>query len=152
MPSPIPPPDPNSPEGLSFIFSAGMIDPRSAMQGQRMPMMLVQGWPLQSRLYWELGIRYHPELATKHLKGGGQFSVADIIDGPPPPPDAPMTPEEAAEKMLDIVAESNPEFAAAIRRMKNQGETPEKARLREQLNQNMSAVLNTEVLSDQSGE
>lgn len=135
MPSPVkvPRPDPDNPEGLAFLMSVGMIDPRAGKTiADRQPMMLIQGWAAQSRIFWDLGIRYHPELATKHLKGGGQFMVADIVDGPPPPPEPELNEEQVAERILDIVAEQNPEFARKIRALKT-GSEAERAAVRESL-------------------
>lgn len=122
----VPPPNPDTPEGMAFILSAGGVDPRmgKTLEHDRMPLVLIQAWEAQSKLWWDLGLRYHPELASKHLEGGGQFTVAKIIDGPPPPPSPELTVENAAEKILDLVAIQNPQFAADIRRLKESG-TPE---------------------------
>jgi hypothetical protein len=140
----VPPPDPNSPEGMAFVFSAGMVDPRigKSINTDRLPMLLIQGWAAQSKLYHELGIRYHPELATKHLKGGGQFQVAEIVDGPPPPPEPAMDTEGAAEKILEIISENNPEFAANIRRIRDTGSDSERSEAIQKLGSEMNGLQN----------
>lgn len=125
----VPPPNPDDPAGMAWIFSAGMVDPRAGktLTHDRMPMLLIQGWAAQSKFYWDLGLRYHPELAIKHLRGGGQFQVADIVDGPPPEPEKEMTAEEAAERILDVIAQKNPQFAETIRDLRDNGTDEQRA-------------------------
>lgn len=125
----IPPPNPNKPEGMAFLCSAGGVDPRpgKSLKTDRIPLLLTQAWAAQSELFWKLGIRWHPELATHHLKGGGQFQLAEILDGPPPEPEPEMSDEQIAEKILDMVAETKPEFVKAIRKLRASGTEEEKA-------------------------
>lgn len=124
----VPPPNPDDPSGMAFIMSAGMVDPRmgKTLEHDRQPMSLIQSWEAQSKLWWDLGLRWHPDLAIKHLEGGGQFSVAKIVDGPPPPPEPEMTVENAAERVLDLLAMQNPELASTIRRLKESGTEAER--------------------------
>lgn len=118
-------PSPDSPQAIEFVFGAGMVDPRP--NRPRLPMILKQAWSAQAKLYWELGLRFHPELAVKHLRGGGSFTIADILDGPPPEPEPQLTDEQIAERMIDIVAQKRPEFAEKIRQLKENGSDEEKA-------------------------
>lgn len=138
----IPPPNPDIPEGMAFLFSAGGVDPRigKSLQQDRIPLLLTQAWPAQSKLYWDLGIRYHPELAIKHLRGGGQFGLAEIMEGPPPEPEPELTMEQAAEKILDLVSESNPEFAQTIRNLRASGTDEQKAAALQRLAKEMNSL------------
>lgn len=83
----IPAPDPNDPEGMAWIFSAGICDPRPGGYPQKIypnqQWALKQSWVPTSKMFWDLGLRWHPELQKKWLKGGGQFALAEIVDEKP---------------------------------------------------------------------
>lgn len=138
----IPPPNPNTPEGMAFLCSAGGVDPRpgKSLKNDRIPLLLIQAWAAQSKLYWDLGIRWHPELATHHLKGGGQFSLAEILDGPPPEPEPELTEEQVAEKILDILEETKPEFVKAIRKLRDSGTEEERTAALQKLDMERSGM------------
>jgi len=107
---------------MAFILGAGAVDPRAGKTwADRQPMALVQSWEPTSELWWALGLRWHPELATKWLVGGGQFGVGQVVDEPPPPP-KPI--EAEAEELLEFIGKDNPEFADMLRRIREAG-TPE---------------------------
>jgi hypothetical protein len=86
-------------------------------------MAIIQSWGPTSELWWSLGLRWHPELATKWLKGGGQFQVADIVDEPPEE----LTIEQGAEQVLDLIGQDNPDFVNSIKRLRESGTAEEKA-------------------------
>lgn len=81
------PPDPNHPAGMAFVFAAGIVDPRPGGYPKKhwpnQLWALKESWEPTSKMWWELGFRYHPELATKWIEGGGQFTVGRIVDTPP---------------------------------------------------------------------
>lgn len=119
-----PPPDPNSPEGMAFIMGAGMCDPRPGKTlNDRQPMAIIQSWAPTSRLWWDLGLRWHPELATKWLRGGGQFQVAEVVDEPPED----FTLEDGIDQVLEIMAREKPEFVETLKRIKDSGSAEQKA-------------------------
>ena len=102
------PPDPDHPKGMAFIMGAGFVDPRNGKSFQdREPIALIQAWEPTSELWWDLGLRWHPELATKWIKGGGQFVVGDIVNERPVEPSL----EESAEELLEFLGSEKPEFA-----------------------------------------
>lgn len=99
-------PDPNHPEGMAWVFAAGICDPRPGGYPKKVhpnqQWALKQSWEPTSRMFWDLGLRYHPELATKWIEGGGQFALGNIVDKPPEEPD-----------MKDLIDEfSEDQFAA----------------------------------------
>lgn len=114
----IPKPNPETPEGLAFLFTAGMVDPRPGRTlDDRQPMMILQSMAPTAKLFWDLGVRWHPDLATKWITGGGQFSVAQVVDEKPEEP----TIEKAAEEMLNDIAKTNPDYAKHIRTLRESG-------------------------------
>jgi hypothetical protein len=131
------PPDPNNPKGMAFVMGAGFVDPRNGKTFQdREPMALVQSWEPTSELWWALGLRWHPELATKWLKGGGQFSVAAVVDEKPEVP----TLEETAEELLEFIGSDNPQFADMLRRIRSAGTDDEKQSLLRELEENIKSI------------
>jgi hypothetical protein len=132
------PPDPNNPRGMAFIMGAGFVDPRAGKTwADREPMALVQSWEPTSELWWQLGLRWHPELATKWLSGGGQFQVADIVNEKPVEPSL----EQDAEEVLQFIAGENPEFAETLKRVKECGSEQEKAALLKEFEQNIQSII-----------
>lgn len=118
-----PPPDPNKPEGMGFILGAGMCDPRAGKTlMDRQPMAIIQSWAATSEMWWQLGLRWHPELATKWLKGGGQFQVAQIVDEAPEE----ETLEKGAEQVLEFLAKEKPEFVETVKRIRDSGSEEQK--------------------------
>lgn len=132
------PPDPNHPKGMAFIMGAGFVDPRNGKSFQdREPMALVQSWEPTSELWWSLGLRWHPELATRWLTGGGQFAVADIVDEQP----VEKTVEEGAEEVLEFIAKENPEFAETLKRIRAVGSEEEKQALLREFENNIQSII-----------
>jgi len=131
------PPDPSNPKGMAFIMGAGFVDPRAGKTwADREPMALVQSWEPTSELWWELGLRWHPELATKWLKGGGQFQVAEIVSEKPEE----RTLEQDAEEVMDFLASENPEFAKTLKRVRDCGSDEERAALLREFEQNIKSM------------
>lgn len=119
-----PPADPNRPDGMGWVLGAGMCDPRVGKTLQdRQPMAIIQSWAATSELWWKLGLRWHPELATKWLKGGGQFQVAEVVDEPPEE----LTIEMGAEQVLEMLAEAQPEYVETVKRIRDSGTAEQKA-------------------------
>lgn len=134
------PPDPNSPKGMAWICGAGIADPRVGKSlKDRQPMAIIQAWEATSEMWWHLGLRYHPDLATTWLVGGGQWSVGEIVDTPPAPQPE-ITMDWAAEKILEMVEESNPEFAKTIRNIKASGTPEQRAEALKRLEAEMSGL------------
>lgn len=132
------PPDPNHPKGMAFIMGAGFVDPRNGKTADdREPMALTQSWEPTSELWWDLGLRWHPELAKKWLDGGGQFTVAKIVDKKP----TEMTLEQGAEEVLEFIASENPEFADMVRRIKTAGTDAEKNALLKEFESNINSIM-----------
>jgi hypothetical protein len=132
------PADPNHPKGMAFIMGAGFVDPRAGKTwADREPMALVQSWEPTSELWWELGLRWHPELATKWLSGGGQFQVADIVKEKP----VERSLEQDAEEVLHFIAGENPEFAETLKRVRECGSDEEKAALLKEFEQNIQSII-----------
>lgn len=100
-------------------------------------MALIQSWEPTSELWWDLGLRWHPELATRWLKGGGQFDVGEIVDERPEE----KTVEEGAEEVLEFLAKENPEFAETLKRIRSVGSEEEKQALLRELEQNMRTLI-----------
>lgn len=126
------PPDPNDPKGMAFIFAAGFVDPRPGGYPKSLhpnqALVIKEAWEPTSRLYWDLGLRYHPELAVKWIDGGGQFQVGRIVDEPPDEPDiAELAKEMAADQYQQMVAE--------VERVKAHGTPYEQKRLKERFRQ-----------------
>lgn len=124
------PPDPNNPKGMAFIMGAGMADPRPGNYPNQ-PMAIIQSWEPTSEQWWDLGLRWHPELATKWLQGGGQFAVSEFVDEKPDYTDE-MDLDRAAEEVLESIAEEHPEYADMLRKIKAAGTDLERANLAKQ--------------------
>lgn len=132
------PPDPNHPKGMAFVMGAGFVDPRNGKTYQdREPMALIQSWEPTSELWWELGLRWHPELATKWLSGGGQFTVSDVVDAKPDE----VSLEESAEEVLEFIGSENPQFAEMLKRIREAGSDEDKAALLAELEQNIKSIM-----------
>nr|WP_140393837.1 hypothetical protein [Nitrospira cf. moscoviensis SBR1015] len=127
---------------MAFVMGAGIVDfrPGRSIISDRQPIAVVQAWGPTSELWWKLGLRYHPELATHHLKGGGQWSLAELVEGPPPAPEPAMTNEQIAEKVLEIVAETKPEFVQSIKNIRESGTEEQKAAARKRLESEMNRL------------
>ncbi|MDM2418413.1 Uncharacterised protein [Mycobacteroides abscessus subsp. massiliense] len=123
------PPDPNSPKGMAWILGVGMVDPRPGQPNQ--VMAITQSWEPTSELWWALGVRWHPELATKWAVGGGQFAVAEIVNEKPDIPEQ-QTMEQAAEEILAFIGEEHPEYAALLQKIHNAGTPAERAEIAKQ--------------------
>jgi hypothetical protein len=123
--------DPDKPEGMAKIFAAGLVDPRPGGYPDKVypnqQWALVQAWIPTSKLWWDLGLRWHPELATKWLKGGGQFGLAEIVDEPPPES---KTITEIAE---EFAGDQFGHMKAEIERIRDHGTAEEKEKMRRQL-------------------
>lgn len=130
-------PDADSPRGMAFIMGAGFVDPREGRGGVREPMALTQSWEPTSELWWSLGLRWHPELATRWLAGGGQFAVAQIVDAPP----AELTLEAGAKEVLEMIGAENPEFAEMVSRISAAGTDEEKAALLKEFEANIQQII-----------
>jgi hypothetical protein len=137
MPHVVHPPDPNNPKGMAFIMGAGFVDPRNGKTFQdREPMALIQSWEPTSELWWDLGLRWHPEFATKWLKGGGQFSVSDVVNQKPEE----TTLEQSAEEVLEFIGAENPQFAEMLRRIREAGTDEEKQVILRELEANVQSI------------
>lgn len=126
------PPDPDDPKGMAFIFAAGVCDPRPGGYPKTMHpnqiLSLKESWEPTSEMYWDLGIRYHPELATKWLEGGGQFTVAKVVDEAPEEFDDAELAQQMAKDQYELMV-------AEIERVKLKGTPYEKKRLKERFQQ-----------------
>ncbi|APQ42138.1 minor tail protein [Mycobacterium phage MrMagoo] len=131
-------PDPESPKGMAFILGAGMVDPRPG-NNPNQPMAIVQSWEPTSELWYALGLRYHPELATKWLVGGGQFECAQIVDEKPDEPE--MTLEQGAEEVLEFIAAEHPEHAEVLRQIHAAGTEKERIKLVRQYDAEIKRML-----------
>ena len=119
-------------------MSAGFVDPRAGKTwADREPMALTQSWEPTSELWWELGLRWHPELATKWLTGGGQFQVAKIVDEKP----VKTSVEDDAEEVLEFLATTNPELAETLARVRSCGTDEERAVLLKEFESNIATLL-----------
>lgn len=116
-------PDPDDPAGMAFVLGAGAVDPRPGNHPNQ-PMALIQSWEPISRLWWDLGLRYHPELATKWVTGGGQFTVGQVVAKQPDK--QATTLEEGAEEVLEYLGTISPEYAAALKRIREVGSDEER--------------------------
>lgn len=132
------PPDPNHPKGLAFLFSVGMVDPRPG-DYPRQPMAIVQSWEPTAELYYQLGVRWHPELATKWAVGGGQFEVAEIVDEKPA--EADQTLEQGAEEVLELLGTEHPEYVEMLKQIRESGSPEEKAKLVQQFRVEINKIL-----------
>ncbi|WP_099021265.1 hypothetical protein [Mycolicibacterium palauense] len=92
---------------------------------------MIQSWEPTSELYWDLGIRWHPELATKWAVGGGQFQPAEIVDEKPADAE-PQTMEQAAEEVLEMLADEHPEYAELLKKIHSVGSDEERAKFAKQ--------------------
>jgi hypothetical protein len=141
-------PDPNHPEGMAWVFAAGVCDPRPGGYPKSLypnqQWALKQSWEPTSRMFWDLGLRYHPELATKWLEGGGQFQLAEIVDKPPIEPNLQELVEDFAEDQFG-------QMKAEIERILKDGTPQQKKRLRQrfraamQMNEQLSHMIEDQV-------
>lgn len=123
------PADPDHPKGMAWVLGAGMVDPRPGNRSNQ-PMAIVQSWEPTSELWWDLGLRWHPELATKWTVGGGQFAVAEIVTEKPE--HGPLTAERGAEEVLEFLASEHPEYAEMLKKIHDAGSAEERANLARQ--------------------
>lgn len=126
------PPDPKDPKGMAFIFAAGFCDPRPGGYPKKMHpnqcLVLKESWEPTSAMWWDLGIRYHPNLATKWIAGGGQFTIGQIVNEPPE--------EQSDEELAREMAEAQyADMVAEIDRVKKHGSAYEKKRLYQRFQQ-----------------
>lgn len=131
-------PDPNSPKGMAWVLGCGMADPRPGNHPNQ-PMAIVQSWEPTSELWWSLGLRWHPELATKWAAGGGQFSVATIVDEKPEHSE--KTWEEAAEEILGYIGDEHPEYAEMLRKIRAVGSDEERVKLARQYDSEIKKLM-----------
>lgn len=134
----IDPPDPDSPKGMSWVMGVGMVDPRPGNHPNQ-PMAIVQSWEPTSKLWWDLGLRWHPELATKWAVGGGQFSVAEVVSEKPEALE--QTLEQGAEEVLEYIATEHPEYAEMLRKIRSAGTDIERVRLVKQFDGEIKKLL-----------
>jgi hypothetical protein len=132
------PPDPNSPKGMAWLMGVGMVDPRPGNHPNQ-PMAITQSWEPTSELWWALGLRWHPELATKWAVGGGQFAVAAIVDEKPD--QAQITAEQGAEEILEFLGEEHPEYAAMLKRIHSAGTDAERIKLVQQFDAELKQIM-----------
>ena len=121
------PPDPDDPKGMAFIFAAGFVDPRKGGKPNQM-LVLKESWEPTSAMYWALGLRYHPDLATKWVDGGGQFTLGMLVDKPPDEPEL----QEMAEA---FAKDQYRQMVDEIERVKKHGTPYEKRRLHQRFQQ-----------------
>lgn len=111
---------------MAWVFAAGVCDPRPGGYPKNVypnqQWALKQSWEPTSKMFWDLGLRWHPEKATKWLAGGGQFALAEIVNERPDEPSF----EELAEQFAD---EQFAQMKAEIERVKDHGTPYEKKRL-----------------------
>lgn len=138
MPLNVHAPDPNSPKGMAWVLGVGMADPRPGKHPNQ-PMAIVQSWEPTSELWWDLGLRWHPELATKWAVGGGQFAVADIVDEKPEHGE--QTLEEGAEEILEFIGQEHPEYADMLKRIHKAGSDEERIKLVKQYDSEIKKLL-----------
>lgn len=129
------PPDPDDPRGMAFVLAAGFPDPRPGGYPNQQ-LVIVQAWEAASQLWYDLGLRYHPELATKWVVGGGQFSCGEIVDKPP----VEKTLAENAEDMLADLGNVDPKFAEMLKKIKSSGSEDEKKALVGELENNIKGL------------
>src|SRR5262245_12663019 len=132
------PPDPNDPKGMAWLMGVGMVDSRPG-NWPNQPMALTQSWEPTSELWWALGLRWHPELATKWAVGGGQFAVAEIRDEKPD--EAEMTVEKGAEEILEFLGTEHPEYAEMLKKIHDAGTDAERAKLSKQYETEIKRLL-----------
>jgi hypothetical protein len=120
-------PDPEHPLGMAWWFAAGVCDPRPGGYPKQLypnqQWCLKQSWEPTSQLMWDLGFRWHPELATRWLQGGGQFGLAEIVDKQPEEPDMDELIEQFAEDQFEQMKQE-------IERVKQRGTPYEQERLK----------------------
>lgn len=111
---------------MAWVLGVGMVDPRPGNKPNQ-PMAITQSWEPTSELWWDLGLRWHPELATKWATGGGQFAVSQISTEKPVKGE--QTIEEAAEETLTWIASEHPEWAQKLREIHDVGTDAERQAL-----------------------
>ena len=121
---------------MAFILAAGFPDPRPGAHPNQQ-LVIVQGWNGWSEQAYALGLRWHPELATKWVKGGGQFTCGELVDSPPEQPSL----EKTAEEFLADLGDTDPELAKLFERIKASGSEDEKKLLAGELEQNIKHLL-----------
>lgn len=121
-PGSVHPASPEHPKGMAWAMAAGFPDPRGDTYPNQQ-LVLVQGWDAWSEQLWSLGFRWHPDLQTKWVTGGGQFAPGTLTDEKPP---VAATLEEQADEVLDMIAEEKPEFVKALRMLRAEGTEAEK--------------------------
>lgn len=131
-------PDPNSPKGMSWVLGCGMVDPRPGNHPNQL-MAIVQSWEPTSELWWDLGLRWHPELATKWAVGGGQFCTAEILDEKPDISEQTM--EQGAEEVLEFLGTEHPEYAEMLRRIHAAGTDAERIKLAKQFDSEIKKLM-----------
>lgn len=124
---------------MAWLMGVGMVDPRPNAMVPRQPMAITQSWEPTSELWWELGLRWHPELATKWAVGGGQFAVADIVSEKPE--QLAQTTEQAAEEILEYIASENPQYAEVLKRIRESGSDEERVQLVKQFQGEINKIL-----------
>lgn len=131
------PADPDHPKGMGWMLAAGFPDPRPGGHPD-LQLVLVQGWDAWSERAWDFGMRWHPELQTKWVVGGGQFGCGEIVDEKPATEADIFT---GADEVLDMIADEKPEFVAEIRRIVESGTDAEKAAANASLRKNVMDMM-----------
>lgn len=134
------PPDPEHPKGMAWVLGVGMVDPRPGANPNQV-MAIVQSWEPTSELWWKLGLRWHPELATKWAIGGGQFAVADIVDEKPEDFGKSNDLKAKAEEVLGYIAEEHPEYAELLKKIKAAGSDEERAKISKQFESEIKKLI-----------
>jgi hypothetical protein len=102
-------------------------------------MALTQSWEPTSELWWDLGLRWHPELAKKWVVGGGQFTIGKVVTKQPEK--LHTTVEEGAEEVLEYIAGISPEYADALKRIRECGSDEERTKLAKEFESEISKLL-----------
>ena len=132
-------PDPKSPRGMAWVLGVGMVDPRPG-NNPNQPMAIVQSWEPTSELWWDLGLRWHPELATKWAVGGGQFQVAQIASEKPDSTETSL--EESAEEVMEFIGKEHPEYAEMLKKIRETGSDAERIKLVKQYDAEIKKLMN----------
>ncbi|QNJ56837.1 minor tail protein [Mycobacterium phage Reindeer] len=139
MPLNVHPPDPNHPKGMAWVLGVGMVDPRPSAPTDRQPMAITQSWEPTSEIWWALGLRWHPELATKWARGGGQFEVAELLDEKPEEDE--ITLEQGAEEVLEFIGQEHPEYAEMLKKIHSAGSDAERIKLVKQFDTEIKRLM-----------